>query len=47
VIELAQGEMGHGAGPEREGETRRGKKSRPVAGNWGKKLMEYRNETLI
>jgi hypothetical protein len=40
VTGLAQGEMSCGDGPKWEGETRRGKKSRPVVGNWAKELTE-------
>jgi hypothetical protein len=47
VTGLAQGEMCCGDGPEREGETRQGKKSRPVSRNWAKELTEYINGFLI
>jgi hypothetical protein len=47
VTSLAQGEKSCDDGSEREGETRRGKKSRPVAGNRAKELTEYRNGFLI
>jgi hypothetical protein len=34
---LAEREMGHGARPEREGQMRREKKSRPATENWTKR----------
>jgi hypothetical protein len=40
VTGLAQGEMSCSDGPKREGETRRGKKSRLVMENWAKELTE-------
>jgi hypothetical protein len=39
--------MGCGAGLDREREMRRGKKSRPVAGNWAEELTKYINGFLI
>jgi hypothetical protein len=43
----AQGEMSCGDGLKQEGEKRREKKSRPVAGNWAKELTDYGNGFLI
>jgi hypothetical protein len=34
MTELMQAEMGQGVGPVQKWETRRGKKSSPVVGNW-------------
>jgi hypothetical protein len=44
---LVQREMGSGARPEREGEMRRGKKSRLMREVGPKEVREYRKEPLI